>query len=137
MYTAELELPKLNHNTSDHDNTLNHNTSDHDSTLPTLNHNTSNHDDTIKKFNSIIAVVISLSATGLAIVTASIVACGLIVFKSRLSKHRSSGTPAHLSSLQVIPVYETIYPMEFQERDLELVDNVAYGPLHPSTANIS
>lgn len=114
------ELPKLNHTTSDHD-----------STLPTLNY-----DDPIEKLNSIIAVVISLSATGLAIVTALIVACCLIVLKSRLSQHQSSCTPAHLSSLQAIPVYETIYPMEFQESDLELVDNVAYGPLHPSRANI-
>ena len=58
-----------------------------------------------------------------------------ILYKSRSSKHESTADEGHYPSRSDTPVapapiiYELIFPMEFQEQNLELKENIAYGPL--------
>ena len=61
--------------------------------------------------------------------------CGLIIlicfksFQSKSTKDCKSFDPHPPADAPVIPVYESVYPMEFQEESLKLNDNIAYGPL--------
>ena len=60
------------------------------------------------------------------------IVCGLMLTKlcqSRSSVSSESFPDPHLSDTQVIPVYETVFPMEFQEENMELNDNIAYGTI--------
>ena len=85
---------------------------------------------------TIIAVVTSISIASFAILLA---VCGTLmiitaIFKARTSKHESAVDEVHHpSDTPVAPVpiiyYESIFPMEFQEQNLELKENIAYGPL--------
>ena len=56
------------------------------------------------------------------------------LYQSKLTKSSvSSGTfpePRSLPDAQVIPVYDTVFPMEFQEENMELNDNISYGTIH-------
>ena len=67
------------------------------------------------------------------------VMCGLMLIKFCRSKSAKSSislepfpNEPHLSNYdaQVIPVYETVFPMEFQLENVELNDNIAYGTIH-------
>ena len=92
---------------------------------------TSSHDNTA----SFTIVISSSVAASTALILLS---CGLAViicilrrlFQSKSTKHASS-VDAVAPDTQVIPapVYESIFPMEFQEQNLELKENVAYGPI--------
>ena len=54
--------------------------------------------------------------------------------QSKLTKSSVSSEtfpePHSLPDAQVIPVYDTVFPMEFQEENMELNDNISYGTIH-------
>ena len=52
---------------------------------------------------------------------------------SRSALSNPEPLPPNPSDVRVTPVYESVFPMEFQEENMELNDNIAYGPL-PATA---
>ena len=94
------------------------------------------HHDHNKSSNVIVLTVTAISVPSFVLL--SVIVCGvmLIASKLRLSKHETSAEefegPASPSNTPVIPApvyYESVFPMEFQEQDLELKENVAYGPL--------
>ena len=64
--------------------------------------------------------------------------CGLMLIKLCQSKSSISESfpDPHLPDAQVIPVYETVFPMEFQEENMELNDNIAYGTVRQLPASI-
>ena len=92
------------------------------------------HHDHNKSFNAIVLTVTTISVPSLVLL--SIVVCGVMLIASKLrpSKCETSAEegPASPSNTPVIPApvyYESVIPMEFQEQDLELKENMAYGPL--------
>ena len=66
-------------------------------------------------------------------ITLLLIVCGLILTKLFRSKSVKDSTSSNANprppDVQVIPMYESVFPMEFQEEDLKLNDNIAYGPL--------
>ena len=67
-------------------------------------------------------------------ITLLLIVCGLILIKLFQSKSLKdsalSNAEPKASDVQVIPpIYESVFPMEFQEEDLKLDNNIAYGPL--------
>ena len=81
-------------------------------------------------------VAASISVVTAFIITLFLIVCGLILtklFRSKSVKDSTSSNanprPPDASDVQVIPVYESVFPMEFQEEDVKLNNNIAYGPL--------
>ena len=60
------------------------------------------------------------------VVSLLIIIAGLVVYFSRKFKQSSKETPSRPD-----PLYEDVLPsaVKYQEQDLELKENVAYGPL--------
>ena len=60
------------------------------------------------------------------VISLSFITAGLVVYFSRKFKQSSKETPS-----QPDPLYEDVLPsaVKHQEQDLELRENVAYGPL--------
>ena len=56
--------------------------------------------------------------------------CQLKSAKSSVSLSETLPEPCPLPDAQMISVYETVFPMEFQEENMELNDNIAYGTVH-------
>lgn len=77
---------------------------------------------------AIIPVVTSIAS----IIVLIIILCGVsvitIVLKRSLSKTELTAEVHCPSNIQVVPdpIYESIFPMEFHEQDLELKENIAY-----------
>ena len=82
--------------------------------------------------STILAASLATSCT----ITLLLIASGLILTLFRLKSLKGSRPalntephPANPPDAQVIPVYESVFPMEFQEENMMLNDNIAYGPL--------
>ena len=84
---------------------------------------------------SSIIIAVPISVTSFALLSVIIIIlCGVVVIilKSRPSKSETSTDEVlHPSDMQVFPppIYESVFPMEFQEQELELKENEAYGPV--------
>ena len=88
-----------------------------------------------------VIITITVTVTSVSIFALLSVVCGFILIKLCQSKSSVSlesfpDPHGHLPDAQVIPVYETVFPMEFQEENVELKDNIAYGTIRQLPAAI-
>ena len=60
----------------------------------------------------------------------------VMLIKLCQSKSSVSFPEPHLPDARVIPVYETVFPMEVQKENVKLNDNVAYGTVRQLPAVI-
>ena len=84
--------------------------------------------------STIATITVATSVSSFALFS---IVCGLMLIKLCQSKSAKSFVssetfpePHPCPDAQVIPVYETVFPMEFQEENMELNDNIAYGTIH-------
>ena len=75
----------------------------------------------------VLAAAVSSTVVAFLVISLLIIIAGLIVYLSRKFKQSSKETPS-----QPDPLYEDVLPsaVKHQEQDLELRENVAYGPLN-------
>ena len=80
----------------------------------------------------VLRAVVSSTVVAFLVISLLIFATGFVCghYFGQKSKQPSRGTPDHSSASQSIPLYEDVIPsaVEHQEQQLELKENVAYGP---------
>ena len=86
-------------------------------------------------------ITITVTVTSVSTFALLSVVCGLVLIKLCQSKSSVSSESfpdphGHLPDAQVIPVYEAVFPMEFQEENVQLNDNIAYGTVRQLPAVI-
>ena len=95
----------------------------------TANPPRSYHDNTSNIVIIVVTTVLVTSVVLLLIITGFMM---MIVSKYRSSKHEVSAeedVPNDSPSGMPVPLYESVFPMEFQEQGFELKENTAYGSL--------
>ena len=89
--------------------------------------------------SNVIIVVTTISVPSFVVLSIVCGVTGFMVIASKLrsSKHETTADevprPSWTNTTVVpAPLYESVFPMEFQEQDLQLKENAAYGTLSSS-----